>query len=501
MPKILSFFYFLLVFTLVSFGQEEKPMLGITTAIPESTDLGYLTSESSPRYGSYSIDNIPNPKERGQQYFVSNPDGLLNSSAVQYLDGKLQELEKSTGIEFAIVVVGDYEGYDIFSFSHSLFNLWGIGDKEKNSGLLLFIALNSREYRFVSGYGVEAVLPDVSLKRIGEEFFVPNFRNGDYDKGIIEATDFIIKILESSDTYVDIEKQLPSKKSFWNYFSFIVDHPFYIALFLVLMFVYLHKVSKYLLRDKEELPQFYKPIFKGCGYLLILMIASFIVFPFFFGSVSNGYSWNNFPYFLIVFALIALGVKIKDIRLRINASFKDALERDSVYLSYLKFAFIPMLISVTSWGALWKIIKSLIDDKDRFVPPDQSGNWERIVRGNNELENSVLTQGQRIEEKINSCKYEIWRNTLTSEVKTIPWEISHNYALCLKCEFYTLETNIRRVIRSASYSSTGEGELYDQCHHCSYKMHRRFYSISKKEHSSSSSRGGSSGGGGAGGRW
>lgn len=69
-----------------------------------------------------------------------------------------------------MAIVDDFEGYDVFEFSLKLFNAWGIGKQERNSGLLLFIAKDRREYRFISGYGMEAIFPDVYLHRIGENF-------------------------------------------------------------------------------------------------------------------------------------------------------------------------------------------------------------------------------------------------------------------------------------------------------------------------------------------
>ncbi len=76
---------------------------------------------------AYTVDNLPNPKIKGQDYFVSNPDGILSSGAVSELDGLSKEIEATTKSEFAIVVVNDYVGDSDFEFALKLFNTWGIG--------------------------------------------------------------------------------------------------------------------------------------------------------------------------------------------------------------------------------------------------------------------------------------------------------------------------------------------------------------------------------------
>src|SRR5690606_1169706 len=116
-----------------------------------------------------------------------DPDGILESHTVNLLDSISIDIEKQTGAEYAIVLVNDYQSDDDFQFALDLFNKWGIGKKEANNGLLLFIAKEKRQYLFISGYGMERIFPDVYLKRVGEKYLVPNFKEGNYDQGIYQA--------------------------------------------------------------------------------------------------------------------------------------------------------------------------------------------------------------------------------------------------------------------------------------------------------------------------
>lgn len=124
---------------------------------------GLLFSSGLTAQTIYSIDQVPNPKSKGQDYYVSDPDGILGSYTVSLLDSISLDIEKQTGAEYSIVLVNDYLSDDDFQFAFDLFNKWGIGNKQANNGLLLFIAKEKRQYRFISGYGMERIFPDIYL--------------------------------------------------------------------------------------------------------------------------------------------------------------------------------------------------------------------------------------------------------------------------------------------------------------------------------------------------
>lgn len=81
---------------------------------------------------------------------------------------------------------------DPMFYAADLFNAWGIGDKEKKDGLLIFVSVKDRKTAINTGYFTELVLNDSTCGRILDKTVLPNFRNGDYGKGIIEG----IKVIE-----------------------------------------------------------------------------------------------------------------------------------------------------------------------------------------------------------------------------------------------------------------------------------------------------------------
>lgn len=121
-------------------------------------------------------------------------DGLVNDEAnvltkdeERELEGVLRPLYDAGVAQYAVVTVPSLEGRDVEGYAFDLAE-GVLGEREKNNGLLLLVAIEDRKYRFEVGRGLEPVLPDIVVGRIGREFLVPHFREGNYAAGILEAS-------------------------------------------------------------------------------------------------------------------------------------------------------------------------------------------------------------------------------------------------------------------------------------------------------------------------
>ncbi|WP_208442133.1 TPM domain-containing protein [Bartonella raoultii] len=132
--------------------------------------------------------------------YVNDMAHLLDNATKQDLTEKLAELEEKAGDQIVIVTLPTLSGSDIETYSNSLFRRWGIGQKQINNGVLLVIAPNEREMRIEVGYGLEGVLTDALSTVIINSFVLPNFREGNYQKGIVEAVHAIINVITESDS-------------------------------------------------------------------------------------------------------------------------------------------------------------------------------------------------------------------------------------------------------------------------------------------------------------
>ena len=470
-------------------------------------------------FGQYTVQRVPNPKDRGQQHFVSDPDGILSYGTVSTLDQMSQDIDSLTGAEYAVVLVNDYVGDSDFEFALELFNTWGIGKKETNNGLLLFIAKDRREYRFISGYGMERIFPDAYLKRAGEKYLVPHFRQGDYDAGVLEASQFIEHILKSPDSIAELESMMPEAIPFWSTHNPFLMNALFILVFFAALYLYVHFITVRLLKGAKKKVKLIAPIFWGMGCMLLLMFISMFIFVFVFDNLEEIYQVKHLPYFVFVLCALILAMKITNGRSSIVESYKDEQDLQQGLKKFMAYLFIPMLLTPLAWIDLGMIFNRFAKSSGRFTPPDNNGHWVRINRGDRGANpKQYLDNGQIKEETIKSLRYEIWKNGKTGAVKLIPWEKNSRFKECPKCHYYTLERNKTRTIESATYSSSGRGEKFDSCQNCGYFLSKGYFTIPRKSESSGSSGssggggggsssgggsfgGGSSGGGGAGGRW
>ncbi|HEY5998900.1 MAG TPA: TPM domain-containing protein [bacterium] len=120
--------------------------------------------------------------------YVVDLAGVIDAAAAARLSALLRGLEERTGAQVLVLTVRSLEGESLEDFSLDVaHNRWKLGQKGKDNGVLITLALQERRYRIEVGYGLEAVLPDSAVGSIGRELLVPAFRAGDYGGGLVAA--------------------------------------------------------------------------------------------------------------------------------------------------------------------------------------------------------------------------------------------------------------------------------------------------------------------------
>lgn len=160
----------------------------------------------------------PNPPR-----IVNDYVGVLNSSERDALERKLVRFNDSTSTQIAIAIIPTYGDYDRGQYTFELGNQWGVGQAGKNNGVLITIAINDRKYFAASGYGAEGALPDALIKRITEQTFPENFRQGNYYEGLDQATTLMARAIAGEYTAEDSgEEEIGNPWLFIILFIFII---------------------------------------------------------------------------------------------------------------------------------------------------------------------------------------------------------------------------------------------------------------------------------------
>ncbi|MEK7330473.1 MAG: TPM domain-containing protein, partial [Candidatus Eisenbacteria bacterium] len=116
--------------------------------------------------------------------FVNDHAGKLDETTRARLEAFLDQLKRKTGAEFAVLVMPSTAPVSPSEYKVAVFQRWGLGRKGQDDGLLMLVAIEEREVRFETGYGLEGTLPDGLQSRIFREEMAPRFRAGDWAGGI-----------------------------------------------------------------------------------------------------------------------------------------------------------------------------------------------------------------------------------------------------------------------------------------------------------------------------
>ena len=156
---------------------------------------------------TYRVGEIPNVQLRDARRYVSNPDGILSAEAVRRIDSLCGSLRERGLAQVAVVAVDDIAGGDPFSFAIELFRSWGVGSARSSNGLGVLLVKDLHEIRFVTGGGLEGILPDALCKRIQMQRMLPFFREGDYSAGMVAGLEAAATVLEGGEPDLSAEQR------------------------------------------------------------------------------------------------------------------------------------------------------------------------------------------------------------------------------------------------------------------------------------------------------
>lgn len=131
-----------------------------------------------------------------EDLYINDLAQVVDSSHESQIRTLLNELYDETEVEATVLTINSIDDYDtgdssIESFATNLFNEWGIGDAERNDGILLLVAIEDRELRIELGAGYGPSDED-GLGGIIDWVIVPHFRDGDFSLGVYEGVEAIV---------------------------------------------------------------------------------------------------------------------------------------------------------------------------------------------------------------------------------------------------------------------------------------------------------------------
>ena len=160
--------------------------------------------------------------------------GRVSAEVETQINSELISFQQSGGPQIAVAVVDSTGNATPENYSIDLARSWGIGDKEKDNGVLLLIALEDRTLRIEVGSGVEGELTDVTAAGIVDSVMLPRLRANDVDGAVRDGARAVMQVWRGEN--IVLEPTVPSNT---------VTEPtqqqsiFSIILFFGIMFVFI----------------------------------------------------------------------------------------------------------------------------------------------------------------------------------------------------------------------------------------------------------------------
>jgi len=226
---------------------------------------------------AFSVEQINNPKTSCAQCYVANQDLILSDNTVNSLNQLLNDLNKKTGIEIAVVAIEGDKTTSARELSMELFDKWQIGKKGEDNGVIVMLTKTSREVFIRTGYGVEGILTDALSTRIVNNYMIPYFKKGQWDEGFLSGVSQIVSLLEKDYGNISLKTENKTKNYFViSLFYLIISLIYFVVALIVIYKQYSHINNNYKLEKIKALKQKSLPwIIIGIVFLpgLLLLLA------------------------------------------------------------------------------------------------------------------------------------------------------------------------------------------------------------------------------------
>ncbi len=151
--------------------------LGMTVKCALLCAAAYFLAPAAAR----AAEKIP-PKPAG---YFDDYAGVVSKDAAFQLNEQLAQFERETSNQIVVAVFRKMEtDSDVFDYTHRVARSWGVGQKDKRNGAVLFVFVDDRKMFIQVGYGLEGALPDITARDITEHVMKPHFKAGDYEAGL-----------------------------------------------------------------------------------------------------------------------------------------------------------------------------------------------------------------------------------------------------------------------------------------------------------------------------
>lgn len=154
--------------------------------------------------GAFNASALEVPRLKGH---VNDYAAMLSTASQRQLEALLTDLERKESTQIVVLTIPSLQGDSLEDFSIRVAEAWKIGQVKLDNGAILLIAKNDRKIRIDVGYGLEGRLTDLLAGRIIHNVIAPQFKSGEFDRGITEGVAAMIDAVRGEFSVTDAPRQ------------------------------------------------------------------------------------------------------------------------------------------------------------------------------------------------------------------------------------------------------------------------------------------------------
>ncbi|HET9269692.1 MAG TPA: TPM domain-containing protein [Vicinamibacterales bacterium] len=126
---------------------------------------------------------------------VNDFANVIDPQSARTLDALIRSLQRATGDVVVVATVDTFKPYaTIDEYAVKMFENGGrgVGEKGRDNGLLVVVAVNDRRVRVEVGYELEQFITDGFAGQVRDEELAPQFRQGNYGAGLVAGVQRLV---------------------------------------------------------------------------------------------------------------------------------------------------------------------------------------------------------------------------------------------------------------------------------------------------------------------
>ena len=131
--------------------------------------------------GAVAAEKMPSKPDR----YFNDYAGVVDQQTALQLNEQLAQFERETSTQILVAIYRTMESdSSVADYTQRIAQTWGVGQKGRNNGAVLFVFVENHQMFIQTGYGLEGALPDAICFDITHNVIAPHFKQGDYAGGL-----------------------------------------------------------------------------------------------------------------------------------------------------------------------------------------------------------------------------------------------------------------------------------------------------------------------------